>query len=354
MKTPQNDDPFQLYRDAVEQYLEMQQFTGIPGLEGQQFIVTPLAKGEYNLNYLLTPKQEKAVSRDKFVFRVNIGTQINRDDQIVYEYNTLSLLQKSKVTPKPYFVDDSRTLMDKGISIMEYLPGRHLDYKYDLKGAARVFAVIHQLHVEQEKNHLIIEKEPLSLIFTECKQLLATYFNSPLADQEIRALLEQILQWAEDYKTEERYYTQNPYYCIVNTEVNSGNFIVNKESGTTHLIDWEMARWGDPSTDLCHFCSPLTTLWKTDYVFSKESSAYFLAEYKKALKNNGLSETLEERMRLKYPFVLLRGISWSAMGWVAYQTDYEGMRDERTWKTLQRYMDIDFIRPLFLPFISSQ
>ncbi|TFG72415.1 MAG: aminoglycoside phosphotransferase family protein, partial [Anaerolineales bacterium] len=46
------------------------------------------------------------------VFRVNIGTQIQRDDQIMYEYKTLQLLENSGVTPRPYFVDDSRALID--------------------------------------------------------------------------------------------------------------------------------------------------------------------------------------------------------------------------------------------------
>lgn len=353
MKTSLNSDPFHVYLGAVKQYLQQQNFAGIDELAGQQFTVTPLAKGEYNLNYLLHSQTPNKSNKDKFVFRVNIGTQIDRDDQIVYEFDTLKLLHKSQVTPKPYFVDDSRKYIDKGISIMEYLPGRHLEYKRDIKKAAKVFSRIHQLHVPEIINHLIVEKEPLSLIFTECKKLLETYFHSPLADQEIKKFLEQILQWAENNRTKEKYYHQNPWNCIVNTEVNSGNFIVNDDTETTHLIDWEMPRWGDPSTDLCHFCSPLTTLWKTDYLFSKKSSTDFLNEYKNGLRSQSLCDTLEERMHLKFPFVLLRGLSWSAMGWVAYQTDYEGMRDNNTWQTLQRYMDIDFIRPLFLPYISS-
>ena len=39
------------------------------------------------------------------------------------------------------------------------------------------------------------------------------------------------------------------------------------------------------------------------------------------------------------------------MGWVAYQTDYAGMRNEDTWKTLQSYMQLDFIRSLFDQFL---
>ena len=133
-----------------------------------------------------------------------------------------------------------------------------------------------------------------------------------------------MVTWAETAKEKEHYFLDDPWLCIVNTEVNSGNFIVNRTQQTTHLIDWEMPRWGDPSTDLCHFCSPLTTLWKTNFRFSPDSINLFIREYKQNIRSTHLRDTLDERMRLKFPFVLLRGISWSAMAWVAYQTEYRG------------------------------
>lgn len=336
-------DPFNDYLIKVDKYVQSRQWRDICGISEEDFKVLPLARGEYNLNYLLRGKEKS------LVFRVNMGTQIDRDDQIIYEFKTLKLLQNSGVTPVPCYVDDSRNLLDRGICIMEYLPGRSLDYKSDLKDAARVFSTIHQLPVPEAENHLIRETEPLTLIFTECKKLLRTYFKSPLADPDIRNFLMEVIDWADSYREKEQYFLADPCFCIVNTEVNSGNFIVNPLNQTTHLIDWEMARWGDPSTDLCHFYSPLTTLWKTSFRFSPEDLSCFLSEYKKNLRSDHLRNSLEERLRFKFPFVLLRGISWSAMGWVAYQTDYDGMRDKHTWRTLQRYMNIDFMRSLFLP-----
>jgi len=82
----------------------------------RSFEVLPLAQGEYNLNYLIT------AGSLRLVFRVNIGTQINRKDQVVYEYKALRLLEGSG-SPPAYFVDDSRRFFDRGILIMEFLPG---------------------------------------------------------------------------------------------------------------------------------------------------------------------------------------------------------------------------------------
>jgi len=330
----------------VAEYLAGRDWNDVPIMQGRKFTVTPLAQGEYNLNYLIT------ADATRLVFRVNIGTQIARDDQIVYEYKTLELLQQSGVTPRPHYVDDTRSFFDRGILIMDYLPGEALDYQRDLADAAKLFAAIHQIDVSEGKNHLIREAAPLTLIFEECAGLLQQYFDSDLADPDIRQYLMELKNWADTARADEKYYQQDPWPCIVNTEVNSGNFIVNRKKETIHLVDWEMPRWGDPSQDLSHFCSPLTTLWKTDWRMSPSKKRDFLKTYCRHIDDPHLQDTLEDRVRLRDPFVYLRGIAWSAMGWVAYQTEFSGMKNPDTRVKLQQYMDLEFIRSLFDPIIN--
>jgi aminoglycoside phosphotransferase (APT) family kinase protein len=331
----------------VIEYLDARDWRDVPAMASRKFTVTPLAQGEYNLNYLMSS------GATRLVFRVNIGTQIDRDDQVVYEYQALELLRQSGVTPRPHYVDDTRALFDRGILVMDYLPGEALDYRRDLADAAALFAAVHQVKVPDEKNHLIREAAPLSLIFEECAGLLQQYFDSDLADPDIRQYLMDLKNWAEAARSTERYYQQDPWPCIVNTEVNSGNFIVNRQKETIHLVDWEMPRWGDPSQDLSHFCSPLTTLWKTDWRMSPAQKREFLNAYVRQIDDPHLRDTLAERVRLRDPFVYLRGISWSAMGWVAYQTEFAGMKNPDTWAKLQQYLNLEFLRELFDPFINK-
>lgn len=333
----------------VQAYINCRDWRGVPVMQGRRYTVAPLAQGEYNLNYLMTADPNGV----QLVFRVNIGTQIDRSDQIEYEYRTLALLKDSGVTPRSFFVDDSRKRLDRGVLIMEYLAGEPLDYNRDLAAAACLFATIHQIGVAEGRNHLIREDAPLSLIFNECKGLLQHFFDSDLADEGIRSYLREVILWADEARKQETYYQEDPWHCIINTEVNSGNFIVNRKSGSIHLVDWEMPRWGDPSQDLSHFCSPLTTLWKTNYRMTTAAKNEFTDTYCRAIGDNHLRETLQDRIRLRDPFVYLRGISWSAMGWVAYQTDFAGMKNPDTWQSLQRYMDLSFIRSLFDPFMRS-
>ena len=333
----------------VQRYLDQNDWKDVPVMAGHRFLVTPLAQGEYNLNYCLSSRNIAL----KLVLRVNVGTQIDRDDQILYEYRTLELLRSSGCTPRPYFVDDSRQHLQRGILIMEYLPGDPLDYRSDLEAAAQLFATVHQIDVPPEQNHLIVEDRPLTMIFTECRKLLAHYFQSDLADPAIRAYLQEVIRWADEQRSRESFFVSDPWPCIVNTEVNSGNFIVDRRRSTIHLVDWEMPRWGDPSQDLCHFCSPLTTLWKTDFRMSAAEKNRFLRQYCDGIQDRHLRDTLADRVRLRDPFVYLRGISWSAMGWVAYQTEFSGMKNPDTWKTLKRYMQLDFIRSLFDPIVKE-
>ena len=182
---------------------------------------------------------------------------------------------------------------------------------------------------------------------------LSFRYLEPSTYKRIARYLEDLRAWMRAARDREAYYQEDTWPCIVNTEVNSGNFIVNDKRRSTHLIDWEMARWGDPSSDLCHFCSPLTTLWKGNYRMSSAATSLFLQEYCRHIRSRHLRNTLIDRIRLKLPFVMLRGISWSAMGWVAYQTDYQGIRNEDTRQKLDQYMNLDFIKELFCPIMDS-
>ena len=325
-------------------YLQRADLSAVPGwLSGEPFLVEPLAQGEYNMNYLV---RQRGAS---WVLRINIGTQIDRDDQILYEYRALRLLESTGVTPRPFYVDDSRELLDHGVLLMEYLPGEPLLYRRDLEAAARLFARVHAQPVAPADNHLIHEERPLSMTYEECSRLLPVYLESDLADPPLRDYLCDVLAWAETARHREAYFVSDPWPCIINTEVNSGNFIVNRERGTLHLVDWEKPLWGDPSQDLSHFCVPTTTLWKTDYRMPAQDKRAFLDAYRAAIPDPHLRDTIGDRVRLRDPFNCLRGISWSAMAWVTYQTGKHALQNRDTFLKVCAYMDLDFVHGLFDP-----
>jgi aminoglycoside phosphotransferase (APT) family kinase protein len=332
----------------VIEYMGQIELDSLPGWQKEDpFQVAPLAQGEYNINYLIRQSDRR------WVLRVNLGTQINRDDQITYEYRALRLLEASGVTPHPYFLDDSLSKLEYGLLIMEYIPGESLDYQRDLQPAAGLFARLHSLNIPEGRNHLIRVDRPLSGMVEECLRLADVYLNSELADPVVRQYFSEVLEWAQEARAAETYYLADPCYCVINTEVNSGNFILNRQTGAIHLVDWEKPLWGDPSQDLSHFSVPTTTLWKTDYRMPPEDRLMFLNAYRDKLSDRHLRDTIAERVRLRDPFNCLRGISWSAMAWVQYQTGEHALRNPDTFRKMQAYLDLFFLRSLFDPYLQA-
>jgi aminoglycoside phosphotransferase (APT) family kinase protein len=192
------------------------------------------------------------------------------------------------------------------------------------------------------------------MTYEECARLLPVYLTSDLADPDLRDYLAEVLDWAAEARHREQAFIEDPWPCIINTEVNSGNFIANRENNTLHLVDWEKPLYGDPSQDLSHFCAPMTTLWKTEYRMSPAAKDRFLETYKAAIPDRHLRDTIAERVRLRDPFNYLRGISWSAMAWVAYQTGEHAVQNEDTFRKIETYLDLDFQRSLFDPYLTGE
>jgi len=327
---------------VITAYVQAADFSRVPGWDSARpFEVFPLAQGEYNLNYRLRQ------GRRQWVLRVNLGTQIGREDQILYEYQALQLLAGSGATPQAYYVDDTRQRLPHGVLLMEYLAGEALDYTRDLAAAARLLAQIHSFSARLDITHLIVEERPLSMTCDECGRLLQVYFDCEQADAAICRYLRDVLAWAEQARLREACFLADPWPCIINTEVNSGNFIANRESGSLHLVDWEKPLWGDPSQDLSHFSVPTTTLWKTDQRLDATRRGEFLAAYRAALADAHLRDTIDERVRLRDPFNCLRGISWSAMAWVAYQNGRHALRNADTFRKIEQYLQPAFLHSLF-------
>ena len=335
-----------VFLPQVTEYLHQIDLDTVPGWQNKKtFQVSPLAQGEYNMNYIVS-------QGDNFwVLRVNIGTQIGRDDQIAYEYGALKLLEESGVTPRPFFLDSSGEFLDYGLLIMEYIPGESLDYRRDLLRAARLFARLHSLEIPAENHHLIREDRPLTGMYEESSRLADVYMRSELANLTVRQYLAEVLVWANEARRADAYYLADPCFCVINTEVNSGNFIVNRKAGTIHLVDWEKPLWGDPSQDLSHFSVPTTTLWKTSYRMPLRDRERFLNAYRGAIADAHLRDTIIERVRLRDPFNCLRGICWSAMAWVQYQTGDHALRNADTFQKIQEYLHLDFLHTLFDPYL---
>lgn len=322
--------------DGLEKIVTEERFRkalGLPDRLEEQY--EPLAQGEYNRNFLFT----HPVTGKKLVLRLNFGSQMHLEHQIEYEYQALSLLEGSGRTPKPLYVDGSKETSEQGFLVMEFLPGRALDYRRDLLSAAECLADVHSVRLPEEHG-LICPEKPLQAILEECEEMVKTYMDSSMGElqtkREIRRLLD--LGW-------KRVGGLGEISCrrCINTELNSTNFLVNGPGEKTFLVDWEKPLYGDPAQDLGHFLAPTTTFWKTDVILSKKEREDFVTEYICFAGEKALTEGIRERTRLYLPVTCLRGITWCAMAWIQYRQPGRTLVNESTRKKLDQYLDAGFL-----------
>ena len=298
---------------------------------------TMLAQGEYNMNYsFVHPKTGR-----KLLLRVNCGSQMHLEHQIDYEFHALQLLQASGRTPEAIYVDGSREILDHGVLVMEYLPGRPLDYHTDLRLAAECLADIHSVKIPESESVLIHPENHLLAILEECEEMIKVYMESPLGKNETKKYIRYLLDkaWKKARDTE----MTAPYECCINTELNSSNFLIGGETNHNYLIDWEKPLLGDPAQDLGHFLAPTTTFWKTDVILGMEEMEEFMDAYIRCVGDRFDTDGLRERTRRFMEITCLRGITWCAMAWVQYQQPDKEIFNQSTLDKLEVYLSDEFL-----------
>lgn len=331
-----------------------------------------------------------------FVLRVNRASQINLGHkQIRYEFNALRFLEPSGVTPRVYSCTELGKYIPFGMLTMEYLPGRPLQYEHDLLLAAHLLARVHTLDATDAP--LLHPRYPQRALLEECKRMWNVYerFVSPVSagsgadchdtahcdvascdasdrnasarnaatcnvsDSDVSCSVpasQSIGSRHCDRSTAERLALIQTWMkiaahnaidapcarpCVINTELNSGNFIINDEAPQTlsRIIDWEKPVIADCEQDIAHFLVPTTTNWKTDTILSAAEIRAFLDEYARFRTVD--TQLLRTYMQLN----VLRGITWCAMAFVQYSHG-EGARNVDTWKKIQEFLSIEYLTAL--------
>lgn len=326
-----------------------------------------------------------------FVLRVNRASQINLGrQQIRYEFNALRFLEPSGVTPRVYSCTEQGKYIPFGMLTMEYLSGRPLQYEHDLLLAGHLLARVHTLDATDAP--LLRPRYPQRALLEECKRMWNVYerFVSPVSagsgadycdaasgdvsdrnasarnaatrnasdsnascsvpegrsmgnrhcDRSTAERLALIQSWMK-IAAHNAIDTPCACPCVINTELNSGNFIINDDAPQTRsrIIDWEKPVVADCEQDLAHFLVPTTTNWKTDTILSAAEIRAFLDEYTRFRTVD--TQLLRTYMQLN----VLRGITWCAMAFVQYSHG-EGAHNVDTWEKIQEFLSIEYLTAL--------
>lgn len=285
-----------------------------------------LGAGEYNINFTFDDGDLKKV------LRINMKSQMNLENQIEYEYEMLQLLKDSGVTPKPYDLVTETNLLPYKYLTMEFLEGSPLNYKTDMYIAAYLLSRVH--NTPYGDNNLINATNPFQLMFDECKQMAGEYLAWEKVDKKVSNYIKTFLEKCQTLIPEE-YDIANP--CIINTELNSGNFLIGEGEEDSYVIDWEKALIGECEQDLAHFLAPTTTFWKTDIILSENEINEFLEEY-------GNYRNFDRKRFERYLiFNCLRGVTWCSMAFRQYSENDKMLMDDTTFKKIASYIELEFL-----------
>ncbi|HIW21333.1 MAG TPA: phosphotransferase [Candidatus Dorea intestinavium] len=296
-----------------------------------------LAQGEYNLNVVFL----HPVTKKNYVLRMNFGSQMDLESQLRYEANALKLLAKTKRTPLLYLLDDSKKVIETDVLIMEYLPGEPLNYHTDIPLAMEILADIHSLKLPQ--NHgLVTPSSPVEAILLECRKMFSHYETSSLAKPQVVTRVKQMLNHLTK-KSKSLSITSTPYRCLINTELNNTNFLINGAGKENYLIDWEKPIYASPAQDLGHFFAPTTTFWKTDVFLSPKEINKNIDYYIARVDNRFPTSSLKEEINTYLEVTCLRGITWCAMAFVDYNSGEKKLTNESTRLKLGQYISQQFL-----------
>ena len=322
-----------IYTENFQEFLKSPAFLKPLGLEAVPDFA-PLGQGEYNVNYTFNHPDGR-----KLVLRINQGSQMHLDDQIGYEFNALKALEASGRTPKALFCDSAHNCL-----VMEHLPGRPLRYETDKETAAVIFADIHAL---PPAPGLIEPENPLEAIIDECRQMVEHYYKWDKSDPEVVRLLETL---EKEISAKDLTAPAGLRKCIVNTEVNSGNFLIHP-GGRSYLIDWEKPLISEPAQDLGHFLVPTTTFWKTDVILKPEDIRHFVRCYERAVSGRFETAILWSRLPLYFTVTCLRGVTWCAMAYREYCQPGRTISNADTFRKIQEYLKPDFLENLLKNYV---
>lgn len=293
------------------------------------WIIEKLAQGEYNINYILKTEDQS------FVLRLNTGSQMDLDNQIEYEYLTLKAMEACGRTPRALYLDKTKRELPYGFLVMDYLRGRSLDYRRDLELVASCLADIHAF--PSDVSHLICPGEPKKEMLLECEKLFSKYRASKSYSEKKGEIIRRMLDYVKDEVRED----EAIYRTCINTELNSGNFIVDEDF--CYLVDWEKPIKGDVAQDLGHFLAPTTTLWKTDVILSPREVEAFLDNYVTRVAHRFDTHGLKDRTKHYIKLNCMRGLTWCAMASVEYLEEDRAIKNEDTQRKLEYYLQEDFL-----------
>lgn len=155
-------------------------------------------------------------------------------------------------------------------AIWEWLAGRHLDYRRDLRRMADALAALHRRTRGSKAAPVSVPN-----LMRYLRQRISASLASP-SSGEVCGPVRQAVDAARSRSGQSDTWPVS-FPCLVHNDLVRSNILV--VSGSIRLIDWDWALNSSPALDLCGFLSPFVTSWDVELTLSERAVAIFLHRY---------------------------------------------------------------------------
>lgn len=319
---------------------------GISASPAAEIEIHPLGNGEHNANFWFIHPE----TGEKLVLRANYISQQHLEHQAAYEFGALEALEPCARAPRPVFVDETREVVPRGMSVISFIEGDELDYERedDLAEAAAVLADIHSVEVADDCP-ILKPTDALVDLYEEDTQMYDAYLASAYVDKQVKAYIDHYFSCVKgllDAPAKAREARR-----ILNTEAVADHFLIPHDTDTgtagfAHMIDWDKPVLGEAVRDVAYFVSPTTTVWTTDFIFSPAQRSAFVKEYLRIVDGRFDLSCFEERFSAFLKMNALRGMTYCAKAFADYQDPAYPLKNDFTAKKLELYLSEEFMQML--------
>ena len=269
----------------------------------------------------LTALPDKGLAHDHFRFGgsgylLRVPKQSQRgyaaSANLAYQAACFERVSASGHGPRLHSLIEPNDDLPLGALLVDFIEGRPPKLPDDLPALATAMAAIHALPLPSADQRAPLEDhaDPLAGAMEEV-MAQAAYLDAAGLEPQARALLEEEMAWAADFRKQTAGATQP--VTLVLTDTHPGNFLI-QEDGKAVIVDLEKALYGSPGIDLAHATVYSSTTWdlETSAPLSLEDVATFYRGY--------LADLPAETASALKPWLIpmrrvlqLRALTWCAL-----------------------------------------
>lgn len=281
--------------------------------------VKEINRGGYNINYLVN------INNHKFVFRFNIDTYLDVENQTKYENEVLEYLEKFNIAPKVFFIDTGKIFFEDDLLVEEFIENQSLQFGNDfLEKFGKLVKKLHSIPLPQ--NGLLIKN--LNPLFDQWNFIRGkiNFIKSGNFNEKFLNFINSYIPKFDKYVSNFSNLFEGKDVCLNHRDLVIENVL--QTSKGLKLIDWQAVMADDPSYDLAFFTCDIVIEWNLGRSLTDEEKQIFLKSYQ-------ADDKMLEKIRVRQPMVYLE-----LFVWIAYRAAY--LRDKLA-SGLVNETDKDFV-----------